>query len=188
MRTNFFIFKSLGLFFFFCTASCFPQQTSKQPVYSAKELSAFRQNFWNSLPEPTGWVNDYDSIFTAKEKKSLDSVIGKFKSETGFEIAVVTLDTLHTVIERFDSLIIHIAEVWGVGEQGKMNGTTIGICKGYRKFRIRTGEDVKNLMPDEQCTLIMNNYFFPEFKKGNYFKGTFNGLVEMVRYLREKIK
>jgi uncharacterized membrane protein YgcG len=65
-------------------------------------LQIYRQIFWDSLPKPTSWTNDYEGLFTDTEKQKLDSIISAFETETTTQFCIVTLDTICTSKEKFD--------------------------------------------------------------------------------------
>lgn len=168
--------------------SCNSQTTGKPLQLSADErLQVVRQKFWDSLPEPTGWTNDYEGLFTASEEQKLDSIIGAFEKETTTQFCIVTLDTIYSSIDKFDDLALHIAKTWGVGQKDKNNGIVICISRGYRRIRICNGYGTAKILSDEETKEITDKYFIPKFKQGEYFQGTFNGLVALVDTLRQKI-
>lgn len=162
--------------------------TSGHNTTSQQQLSTYRQIFWDSLPRPTGWVNDYEGLYADEEELVLDSIISIFKSETGFEFALVTIDTIYTTEDKFDELTLRIASSWGVGEKGKDNGILIGISRGHRKIRINNGFGIEKLITDNETKEIIDNYFIPYFKTGQYFPGTLTGLTELIKLLKTKIK
>lgn len=185
LRTLLFLFFVFGLTMKSQAAIKTTQQLTDTTV-SAK-LQASRQLFWDSLPKPTGWTNDYEEIFNDNEEQQLDSVISAFEKETSAQICIVTLDTISTSKEKFDALALHIANVWGVGQKDKNNGVTICISKGHRRIRICNGLGIEKILSDKDTKEIIENDFIPKFKEGEYFQGTFNGLVALVNTLRQKL-
>jgi uncharacterized protein len=133
---------------------------------------------------PIGWVNDFEKIFTEEENLKLDSILSKFEKKTSNEIAIVTIDSSWITKEKFDSLTLVIANKWGVGKKENNNGILIGISKGLRKIRIQNGKGIVPKLSDKETKLIIDNYFIPEFKNGNYFKGCFAGILEIMRKIR----
>lgn len=167
-------------------AACIATNVSGQKTDttdSYQRLQAFRQIFWDSLPQPSGRVNDYEHLFTEVEKKQLDSITGAFKNKTDAEICIVTLDTLYTSKEQFDELALHIANVWGVGQKDKNNGVTICISKGHRKIRICNGYGIEPHLSDNETKEIVDQDFIPSFKNDLYYKGTVNGLMAIIAKL-----
>ena len=153
-----------------------------------ERLQVFRQAFWDSLPRPTSWTNDYEGLFTDSEKQKLDSIISAFEKETTIQFCIVTLDTIYTSKEKFNDLALHIANTWGVGQKNKNNGVIICISKGHRRIRICNGYGIEKILSDEETKEIMDKYFISSFKQGEYFQGTLNGLIAMIAMLRQKIK
>jgi uncharacterized protein len=146
------------------------------------------QHFYNDLPKRTGWVNDFENLFTEEQELSLDSIISIYKVKTGIEIAIITLDTSVTSKDKFDDFTLHIANTWGVGEKEKNNGVLIAISEGHRKMRIQNGYGIEKLITDNETKSIIDFYFIPDFKKGDYYQGTLTGLTKLIELLNEKIK
>ena len=142
-----------------------------------------KDNYWANLPKPTGWVNDFENIFTIEEEKTLDSLIADYEKRTTIEITIITIPTSATDKDRFDELTLLIANKWGVGKKEKNNGVLIGISKGYRKMRIQNGYGIEKLITDNQTKQIIDQTFIPSFKADAYFKGVFDGIQEIKKVL-----
>ena len=173
---------------FFISLNIYSQTTNSisKDTLKEKSLTMFRQLFWNNLPKPTNWTNDYEDLYTNVEEIKLDSIITKFELETTIEIAIVTINTTKTSEEKFEELSLHIAQIWGVGKKDKDNGILIAISKGYRKIKIQNGNGIEKIITDNETKEIIDNYFIPDFKKGNYYDGTLKGLVELIKLLKSK--
>ena len=131
-------------------------------------------------PNAIGFVNDFENIFTSKEKSSLDSLVTNFEKATTVEIAIVTLDTNYTVKNQFDEYTLKLANHWGVGKKDKNNGILIGISKSLRKIRIQNGYGIETVLSDSATKVIIDSTFIPQFKKGNFYKGTYNGTLKLM--------
>ncbi|MNQ06590.1 hypothetical protein D3C85_193470 [compost metagenome] len=151
-------------------------------------VAKYRQVFWDNLPHRSGWINDYENLYTKKEEHQLDSLIHFFEKKTTIEIAVVTIDTIKTSKENFDNLSLHMAQQWNLGKQDFQNGILIAISRGHRKMRIQNGNGIELLISDEETKAIIDTYFIPYFKKEDYYNGTFVGLKELMKLLETKIK
>jgi uncharacterized protein len=176
------------LFFLFLAINLNAQNEDvhKKDSLKAKSVELYREVFWSNLPMPLHWTNDYENLYTDIEKTRLDSIITKFERETSMEIGIVTIDTIKTSKEKFDDLSLHIAQKWGVGKKGKDNGILIAISKGYRRIRIQTGNGTEKIISDEETENIIYEYFIPAFRKDEYYKGTLNGVLEIMRLLKSK--
>lgn len=131
----------------------------------------------------TGWVNDFEDIFTREQENKLDSLIVEYEKRTTTEIAIITIPTSATVKDRLDELTLHIANYWGVGKKEKNNGILIGISKGYRTIRIQNGIGIENLLTDNQTKQIIDQIIIPSFKANDFYKGVFDGIQEIKRNL-----
>lgn len=173
-----------------CIASCHSQTTDKPlqqtDSFAYARLQAFRQWFWDSLPQPNGRTNDYEGLYTAAEAQQLDSIMAAFERETTIQLCIVTLGTIYTSAEKFEDLALHLANTWGVGQKGKDNGMVICISSGYRQMRICNGYGIEKILSDGETKEIIDNYFVPKFREGEYFQGTVDGLLALVNILKLK--
>jgi uncharacterized protein len=176
------------IFFLFLVSNLNAQNTEivEKDSLKIKSIKLFREIYWNNLPKPKNWTNDYENLFSKIEQTKLDSIISKFEKETSIEISIVTIDTIKTSKEKFEDLTLHIAQKWKIGKAEKENGILIGISKGYRRIRIQNGNGIEKILTDDETKKILENYFIPEFKKGEYYQGTLNGLCEIIRILKYK--
>ena len=178
------------LFCLFCllTASCQTTPKNNNVSEKANQLELFRQKFWDSLPKPVGFTNDFEGLFTVEQRDQLDRKIIDFENKTTIQICIVTLDTSYVSEKQFNALALHIANKWGVGAKGKDNGVTICICNGYRKMRICNGYGIEKILSDNETKSIVDNYFIKGFREGNNYKGTMDGLDALIAKLNEKIR
>lgn len=137
----------------------------------------------DSLPQPIGFVNDFEGIFLSTEVHYLDSMIRAYEEKTTIQIALITIDTTMISRKDFDNFILQIAKAWGVGQKGKDNGIAIGISKGYRTMRIQNGYGIESVLSDIETKNIIDTVFIPPFKRGEYFEGVINGLKAIMNKL-----
>jgi uncharacterized protein len=130
----------------------------------------------DSLPQPVGYVNDFEDILSPAQENYLDSMMSEYDKKNTIQISLITIDTSMTIKNDFDNYILQIANHWGVGEKGKDNGIAIGISKGYRTMRIQNGYGIEKILSDKDTKNIIDSAFIPSFKKGEYFEGIVNGL------------
>jgi uncharacterized protein len=180
------------LIFFLAFSSGYSQSPNRSGTATSfdstrTDLSTYRSTFLKNLPPPSGYVNDYENLFSDLEERYLDSLIAAFDSTTTIQFALVTIDSSATTRDNFDNLTLQIANRWGVGQKNANNGILIGISKGHRRIRIQNGYGIEKILSDEETKKIIEEYFIPEFKGTNFYQGTLNGLTEMIRLLKEKI-
>ena len=150
--------------------------------YSTNALA--QQPTLDSVPKATGWVNDFENIFTDKQEQKLSQLIADFEKQTTVEIAVLTLDTIAITNDNFDAYILAVANRWGVGKAGKDNGVVIGISKGLRYISVQNGYGIERELTDAETKQIIDEHFIPKFKRGKYFKGTKAGLQALMTELK----
>jgi len=135
------------------------------------------------FPEPIGYVNDFEKLFTESQIKELTEIIVNHANETTNQIAVVTIDN-YQPYETLFQYSYELAETWGVGQKDKDNGVVIVFGKKIREIRIMTGYGVENLLKDEEAKFIIDSTIIPEFKKGDYFLGIKKGLLEIIEEIK----
>ena len=160
----------------------------KNNLQNLLALEAYRQYFRKYIPKAMGWVSDFDNLFTNNNLYILDSTIIQFNKETRIQIAIVTLDTFCVSKNDFEYITFHIANTWGVGKKDLGNGILISISKGYRHMRINNGYGIEKLISNKETKKIIDKYFIPSFKKGDYYKGTLKGLSELIKLIKQKQK
>jgi len=180
------VFQILILFLAFSMKA---QNGDTLKIESKKSISLelYRQTFWDNLPKPLNWTNDYENIFSDDEEAKLNQIIADFEKETTVEIAIVTIDTFKVSKEKFNDLSLHIARTWGVGKNEKSNGILIAISKGYRQIRIQNGDGISSILSDDETAKIIRNQIIPYFKKEDYFEGTKAGILKLIELLRKRL-
>lgn len=133
--------------------------------------------------KPLGWTSDYGHIFTDQQIVRLDSTLSNYEKRTGNEIAVVTFDSSFIHEENFDSLVLGIHNLWGVGKIDRHNGILIGISTAKRRIRIDNGSGIVVKLSDKETKAIIDNIVVPEFKQGDYFDGVKNAIEEIMKKL-----
>jgi uncharacterized protein len=138
----------------------------------------------DSLPEPVGFVNDFEHLFTPDQRHVLEARIAAFEKKTTMQIAVVTINTTMTTSAAFDHYTLRLMNGWGVGQKEKNNGVLIGISSAYRKIYIRTGSGIVAKLPDHEVKRLIDTIFIPLFKQDHYYQGTQKGLDAIMQKLQ----
>ncbi|UIR57136.1 TPM domain-containing protein [Sphingobacterium sp. SRCM116780] len=130
---------------------------------------------------------DFEALFTEREKHQLDSLMQDFEKRSHIHIAVTTLGSFSTDAKDFEDYTFRLANVWGMEQKNNNSAIFIAISKEFRQMRIHNSLGIQNILSDEETSKIIQGYFIPEFKKGNYFEGTRNGLLELLSFLNNKL-
>ncbi|WP_316844263.1 TPM domain-containing protein [Pedobacter psychrodurus] len=164
----------------------FSTEAQEQKETAKGKLEDYRKTFWDNIPKPKGWVNDYERDFNEQQIASLEYVILKFDKESSIQIAIVTIDTMMTSKKKFNDLALRIANSWKPGEKGKDNGILIAFSRKHRLIRICNGYGIEKLISDKETKEVIDRHIIPNFKKDDYYAGTFTGLTELIKLLKTK--
>jgi len=134
------------------------------------------------FPQRIGLVNDYENLFSDTEEAMLDSLVKDFKARTAVDLVIVTLDSAMASLDKFNSYTLQLSKHWEVGQKDKKNGILIGISSTFQRVRINRGLGVNGLK-DVEVKMILDDYMFPELRKGNYFEGTRIAIKELDKAL-----
>lgn len=124
-------------------------------------------------------INDYDSIFTTKQRQELSNLLYDYHNKTTRQVAVVTIDTMkpYTHLQKFGT---DLGNYWGIGSQ-QNNGLIILICVPCRQVAIVTGLATEKILTDRICKLAIQNIIIPEFKKGKIYEGVSKGIKALIQ-------
>lgn len=136
------------------------------------------------LPKPIGYLNDFENIFTASEKKSLDSMLVAYEKETMNEIVVLTVDSNYTTPVLLYDYSLAICYKWGLGKRELDNGILICVSKSMRHIQIQNGYGISPILNDIETKRIIDEEIIPFFRDGKFYEG----LVHGINVLEEKLK
>lgn len=141
----------------------------------AMPIAAFA---YSSLGKPTGFVNDFASVFTIEQKASLEQVLTENERATGNEISVVVVSSLDgDTVENYAEKLF---QEWGIGKKGADNGALLLVAIEDRKLRIETGYGLEPTLTDAVSSRIIRNTITPQFKEGKYPEGIAGGVEQMI--------
>ena len=139
------------------------------------------------LPEPIGYVNDFEKILSNDETNALNSLIDSIKNANGAQFSIISWDTASMPKMNFELLNLATANKWGVGDKYKHNGILIGICKNLRKITIQNGFGIAKVYSNEETKNIIDQTMKPYFKLGQFYEGLKAGMLKMTEELKGRI-
>lgn len=139
-----------------------------------------------TYPKPQGHVNDFAGVMTSDTRLSLENMLTTLASQTGAEVAVVTLPSLNE--EPIENVAVDLFKEWGIGQKGKDNGLLFLVAPNDRRMRIEVGYGLEPILPDARTGRILDTYVVPEFKKGDLNAGIRQGTQAMVQVLAKHFK
>lgn len=127
-----------------------------------------------SLESP---VVDTSGKLSADQIKQVVDAIHNVKDAGKSQLAVLVVDSLNgTAIEDAS---LAVARKWGIGEKGNNNGVLLMVAVSDHKMRIEVGSGLEGALPDIRTKQISDKYITPAFKKGDYFTGIHDGVVQI---------
>ncbi|PXA82967.1 hypothetical protein DMC47_44775 [Nostoc sp. 3335mG] len=129
----------------------------------------------------SGYVVDQANLLSNTEGQALTDRLGRFQRETGHQMAVVTVTSLHG--EDIKTFSTALAKRWGVGRKGVNDGILILVAPNERKTRIAIGLGLESELPDDVCRSIMNAAIVPPLANGAYGEGIDAGVTAIIERL-----
>jgi len=126
----------------------------------------------------SGYVVDQAHLLSDAEGHALTDRLGRFQHDTGHQMAVATVSSLHG--EGIKSFSIRLANRWGVGRKPSNDGILILIAPRERKARIAIGRGLERELPDDFCQSVMDRALVPAFAKGAYGDGIDAGVTAII--------
>lgn len=150
------------------------------------EVYSFQPHGENGIfPQPVGYVNDFEEIFSENQIKELTSLINGHYAETTNQIAIVTIGSIDPY-ENINEFTIDLANYWRIGHNDQKNGVLIAFSTKLKKVRIQNCIGIEHKLSDHEIVDITENIIIPEFKTSNYFEGVKKGLLAVINKLDVK--
>lgn len=139
-----------------------------------------------NIPRNSGYVNDFAKVLNPDEAATLNQILKDYSDSTSTEIAIAIESNLNgnDVMSRS----LDIARAWQIGQKDKNNGVLLYIAIEDKKIFIQTADQTQGVLTDYLSKLIIEKSILPEFKKGNYYAGIYNGVVSIQEALRGEFK
>ncbi|BAO54649.1 TPM domain-containing protein [Nonlabens marinus] len=156
-------------------SSCKAQSTTTAKNESISQIENTTKAKTNKFPEASGFVSDFEGVFTQEQAQKLERKLDEYQLRTGRIIVVVTVENIapYNDIKNF---AVDLSNEWGIGDRDKNDGLSIVLSTTLREVRISTGLGTEKILTDEICQNIINTIMLPEFKNGNYYEGINRGL------------
>jgi len=135
-----------------------------------------------TFPRMQGAVTDTAGLLTAGERSSIEQKLNSLRERTGAQIAVLTVKT--TGSRDIESYAEKVFNQWRLGRISIDDGILLLVAADDREMRIEVGYGLEGAVSDAAANRILNDYFIPNFKMGNYAGGindTVDALIAKVR-------
>lgn len=122
-----------------------------------------------TFPRMQGAVTDTAGLLTAGERSSIEQKLNSLRERTGAQIAVLTVKT--TGSRDIESYAEKVFNQWRLGRISIDDGILLLVAADDRAMRIEVGYGLEGAVSDAAANRILNDYFIPNFKMGNYAGG-----------------
>ncbi len=132
-----------------------------------------------SLPQPTGFINDYAGVLDAGMRDQLEAIATELKQKTKAEVAVAVIQSLEG--DSIESYANILAEQWGVGDE-EDRGVLLLLAVEDRRMRIEVGYGIEPILPDGRAGEIREQ-MRPTLQAGDYDRAVaigFLGIAQVV--------
>lgn len=137
-----------------------------------------------SLPRPSGYINDFASVISSQDKSWMESVARSINNQSGVAIAVATIPSIAPYsIEEYSMLL---AEGWGVGKAGDDRGILFVLAVAERKIRIEVGYGLEGILPDAKTGSLIDKTMVPHLRNNDFSTGLKNGFSAAAAIIAEE--
>ncbi|HHU36210.1 MAG TPA: methanol dehydrogenase [Treponema sp.] len=134
-------------------------------------------SFSLEVPQMRGAVTDVAAVMTTQEHNQLEAFLNAVNTQTGVQIAVLTIPSLEG--ESLEDFALKAAETFALGEKGLDNGALLFVAVNERAIRIEVGYGLEESLTDAKSGLIIRNVIAPQFRSGKYGTGLIEGARNM---------
>jgi uncharacterized protein len=133
-----------------------------------------------SLPAPTGYVNDFAGALSPSTESQLEALCAQVDQKAHTQIAVVTIKTLDD--EPIDQFANDLFTKWGVGAKGTDKGVLLLFAIQDRRYRIEVGYGLEGILPDGKVGDI-GRAMVPYLKQSDYNSAVALGTVQVAKVI-----
>ncbi|MCB1164767.1 MAG: TPM domain-containing protein [Leptospiraceae bacterium] len=136
------------------------------------------------LPTITSYVTDTTGTLNQSEKDDLSKILERIEEENGSQVVVVLIPT--TQPEAVEQYSLRLASQVGIGRKATDDGVLILLAKDDRRIRIEVGYGLEGAIPDARANRIIEQTIVPELKKGNFYIGLRDAVLEIERLIKKE--
>src|ERR1700723_817380 len=135
----------------------------------------------NTLPPPTGYVNDFAGVLSPGVKQNLEILCTQVDRQAHAQIAVVTVKTIDgdQSIEEFPTALEY---KWKVGAKGTDRGVILLFVMTPRRGRIEVGYGLEGILNDAKVGDIGRS-MVPAATQGDYNTAIPLGVTQIARII-----
>jgi len=131
------------------------------------------------VPPLDAHVIDTTATLSAAERQSLETALADFERRKGVQIAALIVPS--TAPEAIEQYSMRVVETWRLGRKGIDDGILVLVAKSDRAMRIEVGYGLEGAVPDAIAKRLIDEYFVPRFRDGDYYGGLRVGLDRLMQ-------
>lgn len=133
------------------------------------------------------FVNDYGGVLSADTVVRLRADLSKLKDDTGVEMTVLTIPMrgMYGSSASIESFATALFNNWGVGRKEFNDGILVLVAVADREMRLELGSGYDQGY-DVLAQDIVDNWFLPEFRNGNYSAGVQAGVDQVINRIAKR--
>jgi uncharacterized protein len=155
---------------------------SRQPtafLLAAALLFLAASAFAQSLPKPTGYINDFAGVLSPEMKSQLEALSTEVKEKTGAEVAVAIVKSLDG--EPVEAYANQLAEQWGVGDEND-RGALLLLAIQDRGLRLEVGYGLESILTDGMAGEVLDQVT-PYLGRGDFDGGVRVGVARVAQII-----
>ena len=145
--------------------------------------SVFAQTVWTVKTIPNTrlqsnqiHVSDPDGIISNDTEMAINTALCAIRDNV--DVFIVTVKSIgDEVPQQFRTDLFNY---WGIGDKGKDNGLLMLFVEDQHAMEFETGYGIEPILPDAKCYEIFNHTMKPYFKNGDYDRGMYAGVLDIV--------
>ena len=146
---------------------------------STRDISNPRQTYG-------GWITDEASIISDRTEKQLNQQISQLKSNTGIELAIVTVPETSPA-PSVKSFTTELFNYWKIGQAKENNGILFLISIGDRRVEIETGSGIEKILSNSEINQIIEEEIKPRFRTKMFDLGVTATTTRLINELEAEV-
>lgn len=133
------------------------------------------------------FVNDLAEVLPDASESEIRGQLEALKAETGIEMTLLTIPTrLHyDASSSIETFATGLFNDWGIGDETRNDGILVLIAPEDREMRLELGSGYDQGY-DVLARDMVDRYFLPEFRSGDYDAGIRAGVTETVERIARR--
>jgi len=126
-------------------------------------------------------VVDTTGTLDPTQVAALDTQARALQKRKGAQLQILMVPT--TQPETIEQYTVRAFEQYKLGRKGVDDGVMVVVAKDDRRVRIEPGYGLEGAIPDAIANRVIQEYFVPKFRQGDYGGGLIDGTAVLVKLI-----